>query len=702
MVRFICIVLAWALQAAIGITPKMLWQWSYPQPSGNNLIHVSLQDSIHGVIVADNGEVLVTDDRGQVWKSKNAMIAEDFLASAIAFDVNTLVSVSSRGYVRRSIDRGASWNQVGEFNTNLTQIHACGDSVALAVGMEGIILRTSDQGATWTQIFQDSAEAFLLGIYCAGSQAFAVGESGSVFRSRDGGLNWESMTRPLNEYLTGVAFSDSLHGYAISDKGRIAETRDAGNSWKTSTLDSMNFFWNIQYLDSRWRIVGSSGSIWTSSGHGGTWVRTDSLTPVDMTCSFLLGDSGGLVVGNNGVILKQDEKDGSWKSKNMGIGHHLDGLAKVTSDRWIAFGSPGRILKTADAGASWQERIVSPDDIRFFGGAFQGNRGILAGDSATIIRTDDAGDTWEITQTPGKKSRLYGVAWKGVNTVVAVGESSTVLRSVDAGRTWHVTPLPEGVENPTLSAVTFLPDGSALIVGYNGTILRSSDNGTSWSRIPSPTQEHLFACAFKDETHGIAVGSGGVALTTRTGGLTWSLQTLGIEDDFTYGVAWLHGDTAIAVGDWSHGYFVSLTVNSGVTWEYLPLPTWKNLWAISSLGSGKAAFMGQDGAILIGSIQSKIIDVPASDSLGGTEKFSIQRGGSMGQLLVHMTLAKDQRVKISAFALDGKRIGSLYDEHVAEGQHTLRLPYSRRGPCLIRIQGEDKGSGFTGSKFLPF
>lgn len=688
--------------AATGL-PRMDWHWSNPLPSGNDLIHVAFHAPLRGLIVADNGDVSETDDGGETWKSRGGHIENDYLVSAAALDSRTIVSLSGSGRIWRTTDRGATWSVAAAFRKTLLKIRSCGDGIMLAVGMDGsTIVRSADRGATWKEVHGNVNGPYLAGLHCADGPAFAVGDSGTVLRSRDKGMHWESMPNTLPGTLTAVAFSDSSHGMVTNNRGRIATTSDGGSNWKVTLLDSNHYLTGVYRKGSRWLVVGSGGGIWTSGDDGASWARSDSLTALSLASAAFIDDSAGIAIGNNGIILKEYGRPGSWKAIRSGMDRHVDGMAVLSPASWLSFGYPGAILKTNDAGTTWMAPAGHPDTTRFLGGAFHGRRGLLCGFGGAIAVSRDGGSHWQEAGTPGKALRLFGIAWSDSMTAVAVGDSAALWRTVDGGGTWTESPRPPGVGDQTLSAVSFRSDGVGIIVGYAGRILRSTDQGASWTVIPSPVPERLYAFSFRDASFGLAVGRRGVVLSTRDGGASWARHSQGSEVDHIYGIAWLRGDTALSIGGRSHGGFLALTTDAGATWTDLPLPTRKPLWGLAALGPGRAAITGQDGAILIGTLNRG--DSGKGDPALTAEEafFSVQRTGTPGQVLMQVSLATAQKVTVKAFATDGRFLGNPYQGALEAGSHALRFRFARRGPTLFRMEGIGSQSRVSRTKLLPF
>jgi photosystem II stability/assembly factor-like uncharacterized protein len=67
-------------------------------------------------------------------------------------------------------------------------------------------------------------------------------------------------------------------------------------------------------------------------------------------------------------------------------------------------------------------------------------------------------------------------------------------------------------------------------IGYPGLLFRSTDRGTSWQMLITPTDDALFAIAFKDAQKGVVVGRAGMLLTTQDGGKSWAKKDTGVEE----------------------------------------------------------------------------------------------------------------------------------------------------------------------------
>jgi photosystem II stability/assembly factor-like uncharacterized protein len=215
-------------------------------------------------------------------------------------------------------------------------------------------------------------------------------------------------------------------------------------------------------------------------------------------------------------------------------------------------GKASRIYKTTDGGMRWDLQFANTDPAVFLDAiAFtDARRGVAFSDSVdgqfVILTTGDGGLVWE--RVPGARlpPALPGegaYAASGTNVTlqgsshVWIGTTAArVLRSADGGRTWNISGAP----------------------------LRTGESAG------------IFSIAFRNSTHGIAVGGDyrketeaieNVAFTS-DGGVTWTaVKDRGL-GGFRSAVAWVPGlrTSALAVGpsgaDW--------TSDGGRTWTAIP------------------------------------------------------------------------------------------------------------------------------------
>jgi photosystem II stability/assembly factor-like uncharacterized protein len=289
----------------------------------------------------------------------------------------------------------------------------------------------------------------------------------------------------------------------------------------------------------------------------------------------------------------------AWQDTPTGTTAHFRGLSAVSATTaWASGYTPttGVVFRTTDRGATWQD--VSPPgaagvqfrDIE----AFDADHAVAMsiGVSPTDFRmyvTSDGGQTWTLTFVNTEPGAFYDCmsffnSGRGLAVSDPDGLHFRVIATDDGGLTWHVT----GQQMPPAlpGEFAFAASGQCLTTdhgrrawfgtggGAQARVFRSDDGGASWTVASTPIlsgpSAGIFALAFRDQQHGLAVG-GDFALPTASpdnfastsdGGASWSLIA-GAPAEYRSGATWVDGSTALAVGP--SGSDVS--TDGGTTWE---------------------------------------------------------------------------------------------------------------------------------------
>ncbi|MEU3978942.1 oxidoreductase [Streptomyces sp. NPDC026672] len=275
------------------------------------------------------------------------------------------------------------------------------------------------------------------------------------------------------------------------------------------------------------------------------------------------------------------------------------GLAAV--DRrtaWLA-GTGGTVLRTTDGGAHW--RNVSPPgasglefrDVE----AFDARRAVVLaigeGDASRVYRTDDGGATWTESFRNTDPAAFYDcLAFfdqrHGLAMSDPVDGRFRILSTGDGGRSWRVLP-GAGMPAAQTGEAGFAASGQCLVTAgpkdvwlatggaARARVLHSGDRGLTWTATDSPIPagdpaRGVFALAFRDRAHGLAVGgdfradqpSPRAAAVTSDGGRTWRPAATP-PPAYRSGVAWLPHSrtTALAVGPTG----TDVTTDAGRTWR---------------------------------------------------------------------------------------------------------------------------------------
>ncbi|WP_406457278.1 oxidoreductase [Streptomyces sp. NBC_00876] len=291
----------------------------------------------------------------------------------------------------------------------------------------------------------------------------------------------------------------------------------------------------------------------------------------------------------------------AWTSTDTATDARFRGLAAVSSrTAWLA-GSKGTVLRTTDAGRHWHD--VSPPgaagealefrDIEAFDARRAVALAIGEGEASRVLRTDDGGATWTESFRNTDARAFYDCltffdSRHGLAMSDPVDGRFRILSTDDGGGSWKVLP-DAGMPQAQPGEAGFAASGQCLVSSgpkdvwlatggaVTARVLHSADRGLTWtasaSTIPAGDPARgVFGLAFRDRTHGIAVGgdyrpdqqSPLASARTADGGRGWQ-QSATAPAAYRSGVAWLpHSrSAALAVGPTG----TDLTTDGGRTWR---------------------------------------------------------------------------------------------------------------------------------------
>lgn len=274
-----------------------------------------------------------------------------------------------------------------------------------------------------------------------------------------------------------------------------------------------------------------------------------------------------------------------WRLAPVDTHAEFRGLSLADGHVAWASGTHGTVARSVDGGATWSvHRVPGADslDLRSIAAlsrdvAVAASAGPAEKGQARIFRTTDGGVTWTqtyATRRPGVflDALRFWDADHGIALSDPVDGKLFLLVTNDGGRSWHRVP-PAALPPALPGEAAFAASGTCLAVwgahdvwiGTGGAdtarVYRSTDRGRTWSVSDTPVHagspaSGIFALAFRDAVHGVAVGGDytkphgatvNVALTD-DGGRTWRAASGGLVQAYLSGVAWQGPRTAVAVG----------------------------------------------------------------------------------------------------------------------------------------------------------
>lgn len=214
------------------------------QESGTErqLLSIKFVDAQNGITVGDFGTILRTENGGATW-SKVAVPTDtklpedmigivepgDIVLYALSYaDANHIGIVGEFGVILISEDGGRTFQSRDSMvETTLFGVFMGEQGKAWALGLEAEMLSSVDGGLTWKKEKVPTPPGFSLALYdleVRGNLGWAVGNSGYMLTSADGGVSWNlvDVSSQMGSYwLREVSLLPSGKGYAVGANGLI-------------------------------------------------------------------------------------------------------------------------------------------------------------------------------------------------------------------------------------------------------------------------------------------------------------------------------------------------------------------------------------------------------------------------------------------------------------------------------------------------
>ncbi len=273
----------------------------------------------------------------------------------------------------------------------------------------------------------------------------------------------------------------------------------------------------------------------------------------------------GWAVGDEGVVWHTIDGGQNWEWQSTGIRASLRSVCfldpytgwAVGRQELPGGGSVGVVLFTRDGGVAWKRLLVNAlpglNQVRFINPKV----GFLLADGAEqfpsgLFKTTDGGKTWDPVKGPRTPGWL-GADFHDQDTGILVGpwKSLMTLNRNDFSRA-DIDGLGDlGARN--LHAVQILPK-RVVAVGDGGLILTSVSGGNAWGFADLQMPKEIAACVDFHAIYGVGkhawvVGRpGSIVLTTADAGATWGVQSTGHTTPL-HGLFFLDEQRGWAVGD---------------------------------------------------------------------------------------------------------------------------------------------------------
>jgi photosystem II stability/assembly factor-like uncharacterized protein len=297
----------------------------------------------------------------------------------------TLASAGQSGYSWHDTPTGSA--------ARLRGLSAVSANTAWASGSLGTVLRTVNRGATWQQVGPPGTETFQFRDIEAFDADHAVilsigpGSDSRIYITSDAGQHWTLafVNDDPNAFYDCMTFFDDRRGLALSDppdgnKFRILSTSDGGQSWHVLNPNGMP-----PALPGEFAFAASGQCITSDHGHR-AWFGTGGAEQARVFRS----DNRGHTWSVSATPMNSGPTAGIFALAFRG---EQQGLA-VGGDFLLPTASPDNFASTRDGGSSWQLISSAPPEYRSGATWVNGHTAIAVGPSGSDVSTD-AGGSWQ-------------------------------------------------------------------------------------------------------------------------------------------------------------------------------------------------------------------------------------------------------------------------------------------------------------------
>ncbi|MES2764233.1 MAG: YCF48-related protein [Bacteroidota bacterium] len=393
------------IQGSIFITDDAGATWT---KTGSNIGRkLKFQDSLRGIAYGSGPDYYQTTQDGGVTWTKVSFPAESITSGLGDGSIETLSApqdgslwiAGGSGVIRRSVNRGESWERITSATENMSGIFFADKNNGWAFGSGNTFLRTTNGGASWSSLRPKDKNISLQNMYFANAQAGWLVEVTkpllSLLQTNDGGTTWNKIYSDSIATLTNLRFFDTQNGIAVRQKKiggvqTIITTSNGGKKWDSVYSMEEGIFSYQMNFTSRFNgwLVGSKGLLLHTADGGKTWKQSAIGASLGLYSIHFRDSLNGWIGGEKSSLFKTTDGGATWQNKtDTNFIKNSNILSIVFKDALHGALADQRLWETKDGGATWQPSVTTPVQngasvTRVFalpnGGMWAaGNRGII-------------------------------------------------------------------------------------------------------------------------------------------------------------------------------------------------------------------------------------------------------------------------------------------------------------------------------------
>jgi len=563
------------------------WQWSHPQPQGNDIRFIKMINSSNWVAVGYTGTLMRTTNAGANWMvysnyfgTYTAFLGQGKNIYGADFYGNTGIAAGTQGWIARTTNGGVSWDSIGSSaGTTALWNASFGDANNVYIGgNSGLVLKSVNGGLNWTTAGSPSGNANRTIFALDANTVFAGSLNGIIYKSTNGGSSWSPIsTGSTTSIIFGIYFFNASTGIITGGSGYVRYTTDGGTNWNMppiTVIASEARIFTRKNPDEIY-ILGSTTSLYKSTDYGLNWTIIPYQYPGQPLglASNTMDISGSTICigGVNGLLNLSINSGTSWTAiSNVlnSINFYDIAYHSPTGMVWAVGNTPtgtnNSIIFSTNRGSSWSvQPTISGADIRSIW-MLDNNTGWGVGQSGMVIKTTNGGSSWtQINNVPSGSQTLIRTQFINVNTGWVFGYGvNSIYKTTDGGNNW--TTQNTGNSDAGVRWASMIDANTGWFINYNittGRIYKTTNGGDNWTEQSYPSPGNLWKIKMLNSNTGYVCGDGGRLFRT-TDGSTWVTVTAPTANNYT-STDWYDINNGV-LGAGSG--FSAITTNSGQSW----------------------------------------------------------------------------------------------------------------------------------------
>lgn len=281
---------------------------------------------------------------------------------ALAISENGVIYAGSFGHgVFRTMDRGATWNPVGEGVTDpfILSLTVTNRGIVYAGTFRGGVFRSRDEGNTWQSVNEGLKRLEVKSLLAVDQELYA-GTGDGVYRLHVVDDRWAPVTTGLDDTLVHslARAADGTLFAGTSGKG-IFRLRPRSSGWvrvRHGLKDHEGMIENfirVLVIDQDQSILAGTfdGGVFRSTDSGLTWRPISRALPNDSIRGIVLSDQDMVVATGHG-IFKTVDKGKQWMPLNRGLTNLSIQVLLGVGERGLYAGTSSGVFRSDD-GLSW-------------------------------------------------------------------------------------------------------------------------------------------------------------------------------------------------------------------------------------------------------------------------------------------------------------------------------------------------------------